>query len=38
MAANVNKRMMENYGQIQPPIFENQLGDSVWFNPGPLNQ
>ena len=38
MAANVNRRIMENYGQIQAPIFENQLGNLVWFNAGFLNR
>ena len=31
LAVNVNKRIMKNYGQIQAPLFENQLGDLVYF-------
>ena len=34
MAVNVNKRIMQSYGQIQAPIFENQLGDLVNFTAG----
>ena len=32
MAASVNKRIMQSYGRIQAPIFENQLGNMVYFN------
>ena len=38
MAANVNKRIMQGYGQIQAPIFENQLGDLVFFDAGNLKR
>ena len=31
IAADVNKRIMESYGRIQAPIFENQLGNLVYF-------
>ena len=31
IASNVNKRIMQNYGRIQAPIFENQLGDLVFL-------
>ena len=37
MAANVNKKIMQGYGQIQAPVFENQLGDNVFFDAGNLN-
>ena len=32
IASEVNKEIMENYGQIQAPIYENQLGDKVYFD------
>ena len=32
IASGVNKEIMENYGKIQAPIFENQLGDKIYFN------
>ena len=32
IASEVNKEVMQNYGKIQAPIFENQLGDKVYFN------
>ena len=31
IATNVNKMVMQSYGRIQAPIFENQLGDVVFF-------
>ena len=37
MAANVNKQIMQGYGQIQAPVFENQLGNNVYFDAGNLN-
>ena len=38
MASNVNKRIMKSYGQIQAPVFENQLGDLVFFDAGNLKR
>jgi len=32
IASEVNKEIMQNYGRIQAPIFENQLGDKVYFD------
>ena len=32
IASLVNKEIMKNYGKIQAPIFENQLGDNVYFD------
>ena len=37
IAANVNKKVMEGYEQIQAPLFENQLG-LTFFNVGHLNR
>ena len=34
IATNVNKMVMQSYGRIQAPIFENQLGDVVFFANG----
>ena len=31
LATHVNKSVMESYGQIQAPVFENQLGGVVFF-------
>ena len=31
IATEVNKRIMKNYGSAQAPIFENQLGNLVYF-------
>ena len=38
IASNVNKEIMNNHGRIQSPIFENQLGDRVYFNYLVLNK
>ena len=38
MAGNVNRNIMKGYNQIQAPIFENQLGDLVFFNVGYINR
>lgn len=38
MASNVNKRIMKRYEQIQAPVFENQLGDLVFFDAGNLKR
>ena len=32
IATEVNKEIMQNYQRIQAPIFENQLGDKVYFD------
>ena len=32
IAMNVNKRIMSDYGHAQAPIFENQLGNLVYFD------
>ena len=38
MAGKVNRNIMKGYNQIQAPIFENQLGDLVYFNVGSMNR
>ena len=32
IAMQVNKRIMSEYGHAQAPIFENQLGNLVYFD------
>ena len=32
IASQVNKEIMSKYGRIQAPIFENQLGNNVYFD------
>ena len=38
IAGTVNKNIMEGYDQIQAPVFENQLGNFVYFNTGFINR